>query len=124
MTPRRRGIIARLWLAKNKTEERPTDTATAEFHELGVGAPAAISSAHGEGVRELMEAVLADFPEEHEEEEKDSGHPRVAIVGRPNVGKSTLVNALVGEERVIAFDKPGTTRDPIEGPFERAGTRC
>jgi GTPase len=67
--------------------------------------------------------VLADFPEGLEEEEKDSGHPRVAIVGRPNVGKSTLVNALVGEERVIAFDKPGTTRDPIEVPFERAGRR-
>src|SRR5205807_6971773 len=96
---------------------------TAEFHELGLGAPAAISSAHGEGVRELMEAVLADFPEEHEEEEKDAGHPRVAIVGRPNVGKSTLVNALVGEERVIAFDKPGTTRDPIEVQFQRAGRR-
>jgi len=114
---------SRLWLAVNKTEGMPADSATAEFHELGLGAPAAISSAHGEGVRELMEAVLADFPEEHEEEEKDAGHPRVAIVGRPNVGKSTLVNALVGEERVIAFDKPGTTRDPIEVPFERAGRR-
>ena len=120
---RLRKLKSRLWLAVNKTEGMPADTATAEFHELGLGAPAAISSAHGEGVRELMEAVLADFPEEHEEQEKDSGHPRVAIVGRPNVGKSTLVNALVGEERVIAFDKPGTTRDPIEVPFERAGRR-
>src|SRR5437667_12149485 len=101
----------------------PADTATAEFHELGLGAPTAISSAHGEGVRELMEAVLADFPEEHEEQEKDSGHPRVAIVGRPNVGKCTLVNALVGEQRVIAFDKPGTTRAPTEVPSERAGQR-
>ena len=120
---RLRKLKSRLWLAVNKTEGMPADSATAEFHELGLGAPAAISSAHGEGVRELMEAVLADFPEEHEEEEQDSGHPRVAIVGRPNVGKSTLVNALVGEERVIAFDKPGTTRDPIEVPFERAGRR-
>ena len=120
---RLRKLKSRLWLAVNKTEGMPADSATAEFHELGLGAPAAISSAHGEGVRELMEAVLADFPEEHEEEEKDAGHPRVAIVGRPNVGKSTLVNALVGEERVIAFDKPGTTRDPIEVPFERAGRR-
>ncbi len=120
---RLRKLKSRLWLAVNKTEGMPADIATAEFHELGLGAPAAISSAHGEGVRELMEAVLADFPEEHEEEEKDAGHPRVAIVGRPNVGKSTLVNALVGEERVIAFDKPGTTRDPIEVPFERAGRR-
>ncbi len=120
---RLRKLKSRLWLAVNKTEGMPADIATAEFHELGLGAPAAISSAHGEGVRELMEAVLADFPEEHEAEEKDAGHPRVAIVGRPNVGKSTLVNALVGEERVIAFDKPGTTRDPIEVPFERAGRR-
>jgi GTP-binding protein len=120
---RLRKLKSRIWLAVNKTEGMPADSATAEFHELGLGAPAAISSAHGEGVRELMEAVLADFPEEHAEEEKDTGHPRVAIVGRPNVGKSTLVNALVGEERVIAFDKPGTTRDPIEVPFERAGRR-
>ena len=120
---RLRKLKSRLWLAVNKTEGMPADSATAEFHELGLGAPAAISSAHGEGVRELMEAVLADFPEEREEQEKDAGHPRVAIVGRPNVGKSTLVNALVGEERVIAFDKPGTTRDPIEVPFERAGRR-
>jgi len=120
---RLRKLKSRLWLAVNKTEGMQADSATAEFHELGLGAPAAISSAHGEGVRELMEAVLADFPEEHQEEEKDAGHPRVAIVGRPNVGKSTLVNALVGEERVIAFDKPGTTRDPIEVPFERGGRR-
>ena len=120
---RLRKLKARIWLAVNKAEGMPADSATAEFYELGLGAPAAISSAHGEGVRELMEAVLADFPAEHEEEEKDAGHPRVAIVGRPNVGKSTLVNALVGEERVIAFDKPGTTRDPIEVPFERAGRR-
>ena len=120
---RLRKVKSRLWLAVNKTEGMQADSATAEFHELGLGAPAAISSAHGEGVRELMEAVLADFPEEHQEEEKDAGHPRVAIVGRPNVGKSTLVNALVGEERVIAFDKPGTTRDPIEVPFERGGRR-
>jgi GTP-binding protein len=71
-----------------------------------------------------MEALLADFPQKGGNEEKDDeGHPRVAIVGRPNVGKSTLVNALVGEERVIAFDKPGTTRDPIEVPFERAGRK-
>ena len=67
--------------------------------------------------------MLADFPEEEQAEEEEQGHPRVAIVGRPNVGKSTLVNALVGEERVIAFDQPGTTRDPIEVPFERAGRR-
>jgi GTPase len=112
-----------VFLAVNKTEGMQSDTAVAEFHELGLGAPAAISAAHGEGVRELMDVVLERFPEEAEREEEERGHPRVAVVGRPNVGKSTLVNALVGEERVIAFDQPGTTRDPIEVPFARAGRR-
>ena len=117
-----RRLSATVLLAVNKTEGMQSDTAVAEFHELGLGAPAAISSAHGEGVRELMDVALAKFPEEQPRDEKpDKGHPRVAIVGRPNVGKSTLINALVGEERVIAYDKPGTTRDPIEVPFERGG---
>jgi GTP-binding protein len=110
-------------LAVNKTEGMPRESAAAEFHELGLGAPAAISAAHGEGVKELMDAVLEGFPEEISSGEPDAGHPRIAVVGRPNVGKSTLVNALVGEERVIAFDQPGTTRDPIEVPFERGGRR-
>jgi GTP-binding protein len=129
LTPGDRAIAERLrrlkrvHLAVNKTEGMQSDTAVAEFHELGLGAPAAISSAHGEGVRELMDAVLEPFPDEEEEQPPEKGHPRVAVVGRPNVGKSTLVNALVGEERVIAFDQPGTTRDPIEVPFARGGRR-
>jgi GTPase len=118
-----RRLKTRLWLAVNKAEGMQSDSAVAEFHELGLGAPAPISAAHGEGVGELMDGVLDDFPDEDQAREKEQGHPRVAIVGRPNVGKSTLVNALVGEERVIAFDQPGTTRDPIEVPFERAGRR-
>jgi len=130
-TPADRAIAEKLrriatprYLAVNKSEGMQSDTAVAEFHELGIGTPAAISAAHGEGVRELMDLVLEKFPAEDErEEDPEKGHPRVAIVGRPNVGKSTLVNALVGEERVIAFDQPGTTRDPIEVPFERAGRR-
>ena len=114
----------RVFLAVNKAEGMQPESAAAEFHELGLGQPAPISAAHGEGVRELIEAVLLPFPEEKEvEDEAGKGHPRVAIVGRPNVGKSTLINALVGEERVIAFDQPGTTRDPIEVPFERGGRR-
>ena len=120
---RLRRARAPVHVAANKAEGMQGDTAAAEFHELGLGAPAAISAAHGEGVRELMEAVLERFPEGLADEERDEGHPRIAVVGRPNVGKSTLVNALVGEERVIAFDKPGTTRDPIEVPFERGGRR-
>ncbi len=130
LLPADRDIAAKLRRAKatvrlavNKTEGMPAEQAVAEFHELGLGAPAAISAAHGEGVRELMDAVLENFPEELSPEDTEEGHPRVAIVGRPNVGKSTLVNALVGEERVIAFDQPGTTRDPIEVPFERGGRR-
>ena len=129
LTPADRDIAARLrrhknvWVAANKAEGMQPDTAAAEFHELGIGAPAAISGAHGEGVRELVDAVLSAFPEGTEDEPPYERHPRVAIVGRPNVGKSTLINALVGEERVIAFDQPGTTRDPIEVPFERAGRR-
>jgi GTP-binding protein len=115
---------ARVHLAVNKTEGMQSDTAVAEFHELGLGDPLAISAAHGEGVSDLIDVVLAEFPEDSSSDDSaEHGHPRVAIVGRPNVGKSTLVNALVGEERVIAFDQPGTTRDPIEVPFERAGRR-
>jgi GTP-binding protein len=118
-----RAMKANVHVAVNKAEGMQGDSAVAEFHELGLGAPAPISAAHGEGVRELMDVVLEDVAEETTSDEKDVGHPRVAVVGRPNVGKSTLVNALVGEERVIAFDQPGTTRDPIEVPFERAGRR-
>jgi len=131
LVPGDRAIVEKLrrlrtpvFIAVNKTEGMPAATAVAEFHELGMGEPRAISAAHGEGVNDLMEAVLARFPlGKPEQDDTEKGHPRVAIVGRPNVGKSTLVNALVGEERVIAFDKPGTTRDPIEVPFERAGRR-
>ena len=130
LTPADRAIAQRLresrvavTVAVNKSEGMAPESAAAEFHELGLGAPAAISASHGEGIKALMDGVLARFPEEALSEEPDEGHPRVAIVGRPNVGKSTLVNALVGEERVIAFDQPGTTRDPIEVPFERAGRR-
>ena len=118
-----RKLGQKMWLAVNKTEGMQADTAVAEFHEIGLGAPAAISAAHGEGVRELLDAVLEPFPADEETEERDEREVRVAIVGRPNVGKSTLINALVGEERVIAFDQPGTTRDPIEVPFERGGRR-
>jgi GTP-binding protein len=120
-----RRLRARVLVAVNKAEGMQSDAAVAEFHELGLGAPAAISAAHGEGVRELMDLALSAFPAaaQGDDEAAGKGHPRVAVVGRPNVGKSTLINALIGEERVIAFDQPGTTRDPIEVPFERGGRR-
>jgi GTPase len=109
-------------LVVNKTEGMREEVVTAEFHELAIGAPQAISAEHGEGVRQLIEDALAGFPVE-KEEEGEPDHPRVAIVGRPNVGKSTLVNRLLGEERVIAHDLPGTTRDAIEVELDWDGRR-
>jgi GTP-binding protein len=113
---------AKVFLAVNKTEGMREEVVTAEFHELALGEPIAISAEHGEGVRQLIEDALAPFPEDEAEEEMPD-HPKVAIVGRPNVGKSTLVNKLLGEERMIAFDQPGTTRDAIEVELELGGKR-
>ena len=121
---RLRRLKGRVRIAANKAEGIAAEAAAAEFHELGLGAPAAISAAHGGGVAELMASVLKDVPAPQQEQSGEGGvHPRIAFIGRPNVGKSTLVNALVGEERVVAFSEPGTTRDAIEVPFERAGRR-
>jgi GTP-binding protein len=113
-----------IFLIVNKAEGMNPDLAAAEFHELGLRAPQVISAAHGDGIREMLDVALADFPAD-EESEEDSGDkiPRVAIVGRPNVGKSTLVNALVGEDRMITFDQPGTTRDSIEVEITVNGRR-
>ncbi len=116
-----------LIVAVNKAEGMRHGTVTAEFHELGLGEPVAISSAHGDGVRELVELLLDRIAPVDEaeaiDEEIDNGPRRIkiAIVGRPNVGKSTLVNTLLGEERVIVFDMPGTTRDSIHIDFDRDG---
>ncbi len=100
-----------VYLVVNKAEGMSSSIAASEFHALGLGTPYTISSAHGEGVAELMEMVLEPFT--LVPDALPSGYPRVAIIGRPNVGKSTLVNQLIGEERVIAFDEPGTTRDSV-----------
>jgi len=112
----------RVFVAVNKSEGMNAELATAEFHELALGAPWAISAEHGEGVRDLVDAALAAFPVEKESDEPESA-PRIAIVGRPNAGKSTLVNALVGEERVVTFDQPGTTRDAIDVELMVKGRR-
>lgn len=111
-----------VWIAANKAEGQDPAAAAAEFHALGLGDPAAISAAHGEGVDELVSRVLEKLPlAEETEPEKDV--PRIAVIGKPNVGKSTLVNALLGEQRVVVCDEPGTTRDSIRVALERDGRR-
>jgi GTP-binding protein len=116
-------------LAANKAEGMQEGVQLAEFFELGIGDPIPISSAHGQGIRSLLDMALDDFfPDE---EDDDDGVPeidvnapiRLAVAGRPNVGKSTLINTWLGEERLVAFDMPGTTRDAISVPFEREGQR-
>ncbi len=113
-------------IAVNKAEGLVPERAAGEFYELGLGEPYPISSAHGDNVNSLVELVLGELPVSAPEPESATGPGetvKVAIIGRPNVGKSTLVNTLLGEERVIAFDQPGTTRDSIYLDFEREGKR-
>lgn len=119
---RLRAAGKQVYLVVNKTDGLQEEMATAEFHALGLGEPHAIAAAHGRGVHALIDKVLAGLPETEDttEVEMQPGI-RIAIVGRPNVGKSTLVNRILGEERVVAYDQPGTTRDSIYLPFERDG---
>jgi len=139
-----RKLGQRVILCVNKAEGMPHGSAVAEFHELGLGQPVAISAAHGDGINDLIEHALEGLGTPVVEEvdfDADDAEPseaalnvegseapvdvkhriKLAIVGRPNVGKSTLINTLLGEERVIAFDMPGTTRDAIEIEFDRGG---
>ena len=109
-------------LVVNKIDGLDEDVALSDFYSLGVESVFAIAASHGRGVRGMIEQVLAGFPAADEEErEARPGSIRVAVVGRPNVGKSTLVNRLLGEERVVVFDQPGTTRDSIYIDYERDG---
>lgn len=112
---------ANCWLVVNKAEGLDQDIASAEFHSLGLGSPVAISAAHGDRVSALMDVVLADYAEEVEDDDADDEKQalRIAIVGRPNVGKSTLANRLLGEDRLVVYDEPGTTRDSVAVPFDR-----
>ncbi|MGB5512626.1 MAG: ribosome biogenesis GTPase Der [Woeseiaceae bacterium] len=109
------------WLAVNKAEGLDATIASGEFHALGLGEPVAVSATHGDRISALIEAVLSDFDVDSppEEEADDDKELRIAVVGRPNVGKSTLANRLLGEERLVVFDQPGTTRDSVAVPFER-----
>jgi GTP-binding protein len=106
----------------NKSDGQDPDLASADFHRLGLGEPVPIAAVHGRGVRSLMEQVLAPWAEQIGDDAVDAPAQGtlVAVVGRPNVGKSTLINRLLGEERVVAFDEPGTTRDSQFIPFRRA----
>ena len=110
-------------LALNKAEGLDTEIAGADFHALGFGEPLGISASHGQGCDDLMARALEGLEPTDSDEPEDRDAVRIAVIGRPNVGKSTLVNRLLGEERVIASDRPGTTRDSILVPFERDGRR-
>ena len=113
-------------LAANKAEGMTEGVQLTEFYELGLGEVNAISAAHGQGIRSLVDLALATLnlsEDDEEEEAQDSGVIKLAVAGRPNVGKSTLINTWLGEERLVAFDLPGTTRDAISVPFERAGQK-
>jgi len=114
-------------LVANKAEGMLEGPRLAEFYELGFGEVVAVSAAHGQGIRGLSQKVMLALnlsdTDEPEEEEIDTSVIRLAVAGRPNVGKSTLINTWLGEERLVAFDQPGTTRDAIHIPFERAGQR-
>jgi GTP-binding protein len=111
------------WLIVNKAEGLDSAIAGGEFHALGLGEPIAVSATHGDRINALMESVLADFDAEDEEPtpsyDDDEHALRIAVVGRPNVGKSTLINRLIGEDRLVVFDQPGTTRDSVSVPFEK-----
>ena len=114
-------------VAVNKAEGMSESPMLNEFHELGMGELHPVSAAHGQGIRSLLDAALEGYAAESEEDEPGASamdRPiRLAVAGRPNVGKSTLINTWLGEERLVAFDMPGTTRDAITVPFERDGRK-
>src|SRR6478752_8696153 len=112
-------------LAANKAEGMTEGVQLTEFYELGLGEVHPVSAAHGQGIRSLVELALAplNLSEDDEETPAEEGVIKLAVAGRPNVGKSTLINTWLGEERLVAFDLPGTTRDAISVPFERGGQK-
>ena len=114
-------------LVANKAEGMQDGTKLVDFYELGLGDVHGISAAHGQGIRDLVELALEPLnladPEEDADEDDPNKPIKLAVAGRPNVGKSTLINTWLGEERLVAFDLPGTTRDAITVPFERNGQK-
>jgi GTP-binding protein len=118
-----RRYAAKLFLLVNKTEGMDTDIVCAEFHALGTGTPYPISALKGHGVEDVLDLALQAFPETGPAADTGTSGLRVAVIGRPNVGKSTLINRMLGEDRMLTYDQPGTTRDSIMTPFERRGRR-
>ena len=120
-----RRIDKPVWLAANKIDGQNTDIALSDFYGLGFGEPQAIAASHGRGVSALSDQLLAYFglldvdPVDVNDQRQEAPGIRIGVVGRPNVGKSTLVNRMLGEDRVVVFDLPGTTRDSIYIPYER-----
>ncbi len=115
-----RTLGKKVYLVANKVDGTHAEAAVVEFYKLGLGEPIQVAASHGRGIAQMLEDVLVDVPEDENPEELDKQTGlRLAMIGRPNVGKSTLVNRLLGEERVVVFDMPGTTRDSIYIPFER-----
>ncbi len=123
-----RKLNKKIYLVVNKSEGKSFETSILDFVELGFHEIFSISAAHGQGIKQMLDAVLAPFIQEQEERYFDNNDDdeissvnrlKIAVVGRPNVGKSTLINYVLGEERLIAFDLPGTTRDTIYIDFER-----
>jgi GTPase len=123
-----RNVGKSVLLVVNKTEGEQREMVAAEFYSLGLGEPQVISATQGRGIADLMDVLIKELPSvvpienEFEEDEQKDKIIRLAVLGRPNVGKSTLINRIMGEERVVAFDEPGTTRDSIHIPFEKDGT--
>jgi len=117
-----RPMCDRIFLTANKTEGLDADIVLADFYRIGFGDPFAISAKRGTGVHKLMDEVIKQLPVETEDENQTEHGLRITVLGRPNVGKSTLTNRILGEERMLTFNQPGTTRDSIAIPFERDGT--
>ncbi|HMY40951.1 MAG TPA: ribosome biogenesis GTPase Der, partial [Marinagarivorans sp.] len=114
----------KIFVVANKIDGLSHDVVTAPFYELGLGEVFGVAASHGRGTNSLLEAVFSQLPpsDEPAAEEEQAHGIKIAVVGRPNVGKSTLVNRMLGEDRVVVFDMPGTTRDSIYINFERQGT--
>ena len=122
-TQLRREHAGKVTVLVNKVDRADAALACSEFFSLGLGEPVAISATQGRGIEAMIQTVLNAFPVHVAETDETEAGVKVAIVGRPNVGKSTMINRILGEDRVVVFDRPGTTRDSIEVPFERDGVR-